>query len=72
MWSATRLASSFCRKLPTVPRFYGFYRESKGAQLVLEYIAGQEEHHRRMTFQDELRALLRKHEIQFDERYVWD
>ena len=39
---------------------------------VKEYIAEQEEHHRKMTFQDELRALLRKHEIGFDERYVWD
>jgi serine/threonine protein kinase len=29
-------------KLPTVPRFHGFYREGKGAQLVLEYIAGQD------------------------------
>jgi REP element-mobilizing transposase RayT len=39
---------------------------------VKAYIAGQKEHHRKMTFQDELRALLRKHEIEFDERYVWD
>ena len=39
---------------------------------VKHYIVGQEEHHRRMTFQDELRALLRKHEIEFDERYLWD
>jgi len=39
---------------------------------VKEYIAKQEEHHRRQTFQDELRALLRKHDIEFDERYVWD
>ena len=38
----------------------------------IEYIAAQEEHHRKRTFQDELRALLRKHEIDFDERYVWD
>ncbi len=29
-------------RLPTVPRFYGFYREGTGAQLVLEYIAGQD------------------------------
>jgi hypothetical protein len=28
--------------------------------------------HRRMTFQEEFRALLNKHEIRFDERYVWD
>jgi REP element-mobilizing transposase RayT len=37
-----------------------------------QYIASQEEHHRKTTFQDELRTLLRKHEIKFDERYVWD
>ena len=30
---------------------------------VKQYIAGQEEHHRKMSFQDEVRALLRKHEI---------
>ncbi len=29
-------------RLPTVPRFFGFYREGKSAQLVLEYIAGQD------------------------------
>jgi REP element-mobilizing transposase RayT len=39
---------------------------------VKEYIANQEEHHQKMTFQDELRALLQKHQIEFDERYVWD
>ena len=39
---------------------------------VKQYIASQEEHHRKTTFQDELRTLLRKHEIEFDERYVWD
>jgi REP element-mobilizing transposase RayT len=36
------------------------------------YIASQEEHHRKISFQDELRQLLQRHEIQFDERYVWD
>ena len=39
---------------------------------VREYIACQDEHHRQMTFQDELRALLRKHQVEWDERYVWD
>ncbi len=37
-----------------------------------DYIVGQEEHHRKMSFQDELRQLLRRYEIAFDERYVWD
>ncbi|MGH7975851.1 MAG: IS200/IS605 family transposase [Limisphaerales bacterium] len=39
---------------------------------VKEYIAGQEEHHRKISFQDELRQLLKRYEIEFDERYMWD
>ena len=39
---------------------------------VMEYIARQEERHRKRTFQEELRAFLRKHEMEWDERYVWD
>lgn len=39
---------------------------------VRKYIANQKEHHLRMSFQDELRSLLRKYEVEFDERYVWD
>ncbi len=39
---------------------------------VQRYIENQEEHHSRMTFQDELRALFGRHGIEFDERYVWD
>src|SRR5213595_1851945 len=39
---------------------------------VKRYIASQEEHHRKVNFQDELRALLQRHRIEWDERYVWD
>jgi putative transposase len=39
---------------------------------VRKYIANQEAHHRKFSFQDELRSLLRRHEIEWDERYVWD
>lgn len=45
--------------------------ESSAAE-VRRYIENQREHHRRMTFQDELRALLTRHGVEFDERYVWD
>lgn len=41
-------------------------------ETVRDYIAGQEEHHRTVSFQDELRALLKRYAIEFDERYVWD
>ena len=36
------------------------------------YLETQEEHHRHQTFQEEFRELLRRHGIEFDERYVWD
>jgi REP element-mobilizing transposase RayT len=39
---------------------------------VLDYIANQEEHHRKMSFKEELLALLKKHEIEYDERYVFE
>src|SRR2546422_1928190 len=39
---------------------------------VIGYIKGQEEHHRKITFQEEFVALLKKHGIQYDEQYLWD
>ena len=39
---------------------------------VKEYIARQPEHHRNTSFQDELRLLLRKHRVEWDEKYLWD
>ena len=38
---------------------------------IIAYIRSQPEHHR-MTFQEEFVALLKKHHIQYDERYLWD
>ena len=39
---------------------------------VLRYIDSQQEHQRTRTFEEEYRELLRKHGVDFDERYVWD
>lgn len=39
---------------------------------VVAYIANQKEHHRKKTFQEEYRSILKKYTIEFDERYVWD
>ena len=41
-------------------------------EAVRQYIAGQEEHHKKVSFQDELREFLKRYEVEFDERYVWD
>jgi len=39
---------------------------------VKRYIANQEKHHRKVNFQGELRSLFRHHQMEWDERYVWD
>lgn len=39
---------------------------------VKRYIANQEQHHRKLSFQDEVRALLTKHQMDWDEGYIWD
>jgi REP element-mobilizing transposase RayT len=39
-------------------------------EAVRQYIANQEEHHRKQSFRDELIALLRKNRVEFDERYI--
>ena len=51
--------------------YAGFSVSRSNLEKVKRYIATQEEDHRKATFQDELRALLRKHELEFDERYIW-
>jgi REP-associated tyrosine transposase len=43
-----------------------------GVEEVKTYIARQAEHHRTKTFKEEFRALLKRYQIEFDERYVWD
>jgi REP element-mobilizing transposase RayT len=39
---------------------------------LIGYIRNQERHHSKMTFQEEFIALLKKHRIECDERYVWE
>jgi len=52
---------------------YGAFAVSfSNIRRVRTYIADQAKHHRRQSFQDELRALLKRHRMEWDERYVWD
>lgn len=41
-----------------------------GLSRVIEYIKGQQEHHKKMTFEEELVGFLKKHDIDFDEKYI--
>jgi putative transposase len=52
---------------------YGAFSVSQSnVDQVTAYIDRQQEHHRRMTFQEEFRAMCSRHNIEMDERYVWD
>ncbi len=65
-------------KAPTLQEFawqsgYGMFSIGfSQIETVRAYIAKQEEHHRAVSFQEEYRDFLRRYEIQYDERYVWD
>jgi putative transposase len=51
---------------------YGAFTVSRSQmEVVRRYIAGQQAHHRRLMFQEEFLALLKAHEIEYDERYIW-
>ena len=39
---------------------------------VKRYIENQKEHHKRLSYQDEVRKFLRKYSMEWDERYIWD
>lgn len=52
---------------------YGVFSVSQSnMEAVKQYIATQQEHHRTRTFQEEFRLMLKRHGLEFDERYVWD
>ena len=52
---------------------YGAFSVGKSEiEKVKAYILNQEEHHRKKTFQDELRQFLIEYKIEFDERYIWE
>src|SRR5262249_38195923 len=71
-------SSSKWAKANGMPRFYwqsgyGAFSVSRSQEKrVIDYISRQEEHHRKLTFQNEFRLFLRKHGMEWDERYVWD
>jgi len=43
-----------------------------GVDEVKTYIANQADHHRVKTFEEEFRSFLKRYQIEFDERFLWD
>ncbi len=73
-----KLASDdFVKREGIFPKFkgwqdgYGAFSESiKAKEWLIEYVKNQEEHHKKVSFLDEYKALLMENEIEFDERYL--
>ena len=38
----------------------------------IRYVRSQEAHHRKLTFQEEFLALLKRHRVEYDPRYLWE
>ena len=54
-------------------RRYGAFTVSESAvEAVRDYIRRQKDHHKQRTFEAEYKGLLRRHNIDFEERYVWE
>ena len=52
---------------------YGAFSVSHSSLAEVEkYIANQEEQHRKVSFQEEFVAFLKRHEIEYDERFLWE
>jgi REP element-mobilizing transposase RayT len=52
---------------------YGAFSVSfSNVEQVRTYIANQEDHHKTISFQEEFVAFLKRHSIEYDERYIWE
>ena len=73
-----KASSSAWAKRKHQPKFawqrrYGAFTVSESAaDAVREYIRDQKEHHKKRSFEDEYKALLKRHNIGFDEKYLWE
>ena len=61
-----------CRRFAWQGGYAAFSIGQSQLPALKRYIAAQGDHHRRKTFQEELRALLKKYQVEYDGRYVWD
>lgn len=51
---------------------YGVFTVSHSqVEAVKEYVQNQETHHKKMTFKEEFELLLKKHEVEFKEEFIW-
>jgi putative transposase len=69
--------SSHIKKTDLFPYFNGwqvgygaFTYSNKDKDALIEYVKNQEEHHKTVSYIDELKALLAEHGVEYDEKYL--
>ncbi|MDM7922931.1 MAG: IS200/IS605 family transposase [Pyrinomonadaceae bacterium] len=70
--SSSRWSKQFQPKFAWQRRYGAFTVSPSAVDSVREYIRRQKEHHQDRTFEEEYIALLKRHGVEFDERYLWD
>lgn len=66
-WMGERFGKPFAWQIG-----YGAFSVSRSqVDAVIKYIQNQEEHHKRFDFREEFLKLLKSHEVEFDEKYLW-
>ena len=53
------------------PGYAAFSVSQSNVARVTKYIVNQEEHHKRMGFKDEFLSLLKRNELEYEERFLW-
>jgi len=69
-WAKTQ--DSKLRRFAWQKGYGAFFVSPKDLGALRHYIENQEEHHRVLSFQDEFRRFLKRYDVPFDERYVWE
>jgi hypothetical protein len=67
-----RRANGTVSKLSLAEWLWSVFNWSIAVPTLKRYITRQKDHHRRVTFQDEYRKLLKAYAVEYDEYYVWD
>lgn len=68
-WLTNKL--DYMRDFAWQPGYAAFSIGRTEVEMIRQYIANQERHHRKVTFQDELRTLCAEYGVDLDERYAW-
>ena len=70
--SSTWLKKKNVAKFAWQNGYGGFAVSESNKKAVIKYIQNQEEHHKKVSYKEELKQFLDKHNINYEENYLWD